>query len=248
MDTEPENLKTFSEHLEDLRRTLIKSIFFLLVGIFISIPFVPFITILLEYPLLLSGVTDDPKKFLTVLEGTSSFVIASKVVLWTGFILSSPFVVKEIIWFVFPGLTEKERKFVVFGGCFVILMFIAGILISYFFIIPAAIKMLVGMGEWLGYSQDKWFADYYFSLILRMVLLTGIAFEFPVIIVILGIAGIINSLKLRKIRRYVIVCIMFVSMILTPPDVFSMILMAIPMIILYELCIWIVYFREKKFI
>ncbi|MGZ5279215.1 MAG: twin-arginine translocase subunit TatC, partial [Pseudobdellovibrionaceae bacterium] len=149
------------------------------------------------------------------------------------------------IWkFVAPGLYSKEKKytitFLVFGSA----LFLCGVLFAYFLVFPAAFHFLMGYGG----DVDKAMItiDQYLSFFVTTSLMFGLSFELPLIIGILGISGLVSSRFLRDKRRYAVVLLAFISALVTPPDLLSMLMMLIPMVLLYELGVWIVYFAEKK--
>jgi len=102
------------------------------------------------------------------------------------------------------------------------------------------------IGEWLGKSAPFFELSNYVSFCLRLLVAFGFAFELPVVLLALGRLGIVSSSQLREKRRHAIVALMVLSMLLTPSDPYTMILMAVPLVILYELCIWIIWGWERR--
>lgn len=236
--------KPFLRHLEELRWTILWSLAVLIVAMLICLPLAPVIFRWLCAPL--SKITSHPEMFLRSLEITGAFSIALQLILWSGLILSTPVILFLIGGFVFPGLTGQERKMARATGILALLLFFLGVGLGYFITLPIALKIFFSIHGWLG-IQAEWTAPSYVAFSMQLLLLFGLAFELPVVIMGLGYFQVISSSFLRSKRRHAIVAILILAMILTPgPDVFSQIIMAIPMIILYELCVWIVWLFERQ--
>ena len=238
-----QGVKPFLSHLEDLRATLIRCVAALAVGMAIAIPLTPQIMALLERPL--RSVTDNPVQFLRSLEVAGAFTVSMKMALWAGLLFSSPFLLLFIGAFIFPGLTSKEKRAVINASGFAVVLFVAGVLFGYTFTLPAALKIMFGMHAWLG-IRPEWTVTSYVTFALQLLIGFGLVFELPTILLTLGKLGIVSSLQLRTMRRHAIVIILIVAAALTPPDVFSQLLMALPLVALYELCIWLVRLDERR--
>jgi sec-independent protein translocase protein TatC len=117
---------------------------------------------------------------------------------------------------------------------------------GYVITLQVAIRVMLRINRWLGTTCEFVELSDYVSFILRLLIAFGLAFELPVIILALGHAGVIRSAQLRNKRRHVIVGLMIVSMLLTPPDPLTLVLMAVPMALLYEACIWLIWCRERR--
>jgi sec-independent protein translocase protein TatC len=236
--------KPFLEHLADLRMTLLGCLAAWGIGMTIVMPFAPRLFTILRAPL--AKITEHPEQFLRSLEITGGFSIAMQIVLWGGLLVSAPFITFFLAWFVLPGLTCRERKVIIGSLGFVVALFILGVGIAYFITLPVALKIMFGLHAWLG-IRAEWTAISYVSFATKLLLAFGLAFELPVVVVVLGYLGIVSAAFLRTKRRHAIVIILILAMVLTPgPDVFSQIIMAIPMILLYEACIWIIWLAERK--
>jgi len=114
---------------------------------------------------------------------------------------------------------------------------------GYEFTLPLAMKIMLGLTNKLG-GEAIWNYQKYVGFTLQVLLGFGVAFQLPIVIILLGKLGIVNSDQLREKRRHVIVGLFILAMLLTPPDVATQLLMALPLIILYECCIWFLYFSE----
>lgn len=235
--------KPFLAHLEDLRIALIRCVAALAAGMAIAVPLTPQIMAVLERPL--RTVTDNPGQFLRSLEVAGAFTVSLKIALWAGLLFSSPFLLLFIGAFIFPGLTGKERRVVINASGFAVVLFVAGVLFGYVFTLPAALKIMFGMHGWLG-IRPEWTVTSYVTFALQLLIGFGLVFEMPTILLTLGKLGIVSSLQLRTMRRHAIVIILIVAAALTPPDVFSQLLMTLPLVGLYELCIWLVRVDEQR--
>ena len=154
-----------------------------------------------------------------------------------GFILSFPYVAWEVWRFIKPALYQKEKKNISGLVFFVSILFFLGVGFSYFLIVPLTVNFLLTynvMGESV---ENTPFISSYFSTVLNLVLGTGVIFQLPVFIYFLAKIGIVSPKFLKRYRRHAIVVIMILAAIITPPDVVSQILVAIPLIILYEISI-----------
>jgi sec-independent protein translocase protein TatC len=162
-----------------------------------------------------------------------------------GLLLSLPALVFIIGSFVMPGVRDVERKLLgrisIFSGG----LFLTGIAMGYKITLPLALGLMLRIGGRLG-GESIWFYNKYIAFALQLLLGFGIAFQLPVVILIMGKMGLINSTQLREKRRHMIVALLILAMLLTPPDVMTQLLMALPLILLYEFCIWFLHFSGKR--
>ena len=153
----------------------------------------------------------------------------------TGVVLAIPYLTYEFIMFVSPALTRREKRYFYFVLPWMVIMFAAGVLFSYFMLIPAAITFLLGFGGDIASPQIK--VSNYVSVVARMLLVSGFVFEMPVVITFLARIGVVTGDWLARKRKVVIVGAFILAAVLTPPDALTQIIMAVPLIILYELSI-----------
>lgn len=237
-------IKPFLAHLDDLRRALVWSASALFVGMVIAGWFAPTFFEILKAPL--HGVVPDPNKFLRSFDVTGGMSVAMQTVFWGGLLISAPVIVFSICWFVFPGLTRRERRAVLGGLLFATVLFVAGVLFGYFLALPPALKIMLWFNEWMGIGIEFFTVTSYVSFITKLLVSFGLTFELPVILLILGQLGIITSRQLRDKRRHAIVIILILAMVITPTqDPFTQLLLSGPLLALYELCIWMIWAKER---
>jgi sec-independent protein translocase protein TatC len=235
--------KPFLEHLADFRMTLLGCLAAWAVGMAVVMPFAPRLFTILCAPL--AGITEHPEQFLRSLEITGGFSIALQIVLWGGLLVSAPLITFLLARFVLPGLTRLERKVIARSLGFVVVLFGIGVGIAYFITLPVALKIMFGLHTWLD-IRAEWTAVSYVAFAVKLLLAFGLAFELPVVVVVLGYLGIVSAAFLRSKRRYAVIIILILAMLLTPPDVFSQVIMAVPMMLLFEACIGIIRLAERK--
>lgn len=227
--------KPFLDHLEDLRWTLVKIVLVLLLTTGSMFYFAPQLIKILMMPL--QGVSGEEIISLRTLRPTSGFLISLKVAFLFGALLSFPMIFYFIAHFFLPALKGKERRwlgpvFLAGGGLFAI-----GISFCFFVVLPITLSFLWGYTERMNLAND-WTIEYYTSFVMGLILIFGVVFELPIVVLGLVKASILTPEFLRQKRMYAVLGIVIMAAILTPPDVVSQILLAVPMMALYEVCIW----------
>lgn len=236
-------LKPFLSHLEDLRQALIRSALAIALGMAVALPLTPHILKLLKAPL--AGLVPNPDTFLWSMDVAGAFTSTMRITMWSGLVLSAPLLVIVIGSYLMPALTKPERRAVGGVGVFGIVLFAFGVWMGYRFTLPFALSAMFSLHSWLG-VQAQWTLTSYVTFTTQMLIAFGLAFEIPVVLLILGRLGIISSRWLRTYRRHSIVGALIIGAILTPPDVFSQVMLAGPLIALYEACVWIVWAWERS--
>ena len=175
---------------------------------------------------------------------TEAFFTYLKLSFFAGIIIAIPVILYEIWCFVTPGLYDKEKRYMIPFVFFSSIFFAAGVLFGYFAVFPIAFKFFLGFNteniRMLPSIKE------YLSFSCKFLLAFGIVFEMPVFILFLAKLGIVNEKQLRSNRKIVIVIVFIIAAFLTPPDVVSQILMAIPLIVLYEISIVVAKIFGKK--
>jgi sec-independent protein translocase protein TatC len=226
-------------HLVELRKRLMYIFAAILVGFCISYFFAPQIYEFLVRPL--AQATGGEHRRLIYTGLTEAFITYIKLSLWTGCFIAFPVIASQIWMFVAPGLYKNEQRaflpFLIATPVF----FMMGAAMAYFFVFPLAWKFFLSFENTgsLGSLPIQLEArvSEYLSLSMTVIFAFGIAFELPVILVLLTRIGLLSSAKLSAFRRYAIVLIFIAAAIMTPPDVFSQLSLALPMLALYELSI-----------
>jgi len=222
----------FSGHLEELRKRLVICFIAIGIGFIISYGFKEKIFHYLTMPLI-SAMQADEKLIFTGLP--EAFFTYLKVSLLSGLMLSAPVILYQFWLFVAPGLYDKERKPLIPIVLLSSFFFIGGALFGYFIVFPVGFKFFLGfatetirplpsMREYLSFSS-------------MLLLAFGLVFELPLVIIFLARLGIVSVEFLKKNRKYAILLFFVVAAILTPPDVVTQIMMAVPLMALYEISI-----------
>lgn len=236
--------KPFLVHLEDLRCTLLWCVGLLALGLLAAIAPAPWILEQLKLPVAAAGV--DPDTFLRVIRVTGGLAITMRIILWTGVLLSLPAMLVAVGWFVFPGLTRRERRTVTGAIGAAAVLFAGGVAMGYFITLPVALRWMLRLNEWIGVECEFVELGDYVSFVLKLLIAFGLVCELPIVLLTLGSLGIVSSDMLRSKRRHVVVVLMIVAMFLTPPDPFTLLLMAVPMTLLYEVTIWLIWALERR--
>ena len=176
----------------------------------------------------------------------TAFVIATKVAFYGGLVVASPFIFFFVAEFVFPALKMREKKYVYRGLSFGLGLFLTGVSFCYFVMMPVALAVSAQYADWFGIKATQWLAEDYISFVCKFMLGMGIGFEMPVVILTLVKIGLLNYAILKAARRYVIVIAFVLGAILTTPEVITQVLMAIPLLALYEISVWITWYWERK--
>jgi sec-independent protein translocase protein TatC len=225
--------ETFISHLIELRSRLLKAIVAVLAVFVCLTPFAKDIYSLVAQPLmhaLPAGAT------MIATDVTGTFLVPLKVTLLAAFLIALPVVLWQAWAFVAPGLYKHEQKLALPLIVSSVTFFFLGMSFAYFVVFPWVFRFFVGftpVGVQMMTDIDK-----YLSFVLWMFVAFGATFEIPVVIVILVRLGIVPLAKFKEIRRYVLVAVVVVAAVITPPDVVSQLMLAIPMYILYELGIF----------
>jgi len=221
--------QTIVTHLIELRTRLIRSLLAILLVFLCLFPWAAELYALLAQPLL-EKLPQGTQMIAT--DVTTPFFVPVKVTLMAAFLLALPYVLLQIWRFVAPGLYANEKRFLLPMILASMVLFIAGMGFAYFVVFPAVFGFVIASApQGVAVMTD---IDKYLSFALGMFLAFGISFQVPVIVVVLAHLGMVTPAKLREARPYVIVGAFVVGAIMTPPDVISQFLLAVPMWLLYE--------------
>ncbi|MCC7300643.1 MAG: twin-arginine translocase subunit TatC [Verrucomicrobia bacterium] len=238
--------QSFLEHLEEFRTMLIRCLMAVAIATVVCIPLAKPLLNWLKAPLLRVAEQNHYTLELITTSPVEGFVQVMKIIFCTGILLSLPFIIYFVACFVFPGLKAKEQKLLVYGGLAGAVLFAGGVTLCYSVTLPIAIKIMFYFNNYLG-TTANWKIDTYLSFVMQLLIGFGLIFELPLILLLLGHLGVISTAQMRKYRRHVIIAILIIAMALTPgPDVISQLQMAIPLYILYEVCILILLIRNRK--
>ncbi|MGO8930774.1 MAG: twin-arginine translocase subunit TatC [Limisphaerales bacterium] len=180
------------------------------------------------------------------LSPAGSFIVATKVAFYGGLVLASPFIFYFVAHFVFPALKMREKKYTYRGLAFGGSLFMAGVCFCYFILMPVALAASVQYAQWLGFTANQWRAEDYVGFVCKFMLGMGIGFELPVVVLTLVKIGVLNYRILASGRRYVIVISAVLGAVLTTPEIITQILMAVPLYMLYEICVWVAWYWERQ--
>jgi sec-independent protein translocase protein TatC len=224
------NKESISSHLLELRTRLIRVLICLGILSVAGIPFASQIYAFVASPLL--DILPVGSSMIAT-QVTSPFMAPLKLVLFTALLITMPYLFYEIWMFMSPGLYKNEKSFVAPLMISTILLFSAGVAFAYLVVLPIIFKFFIGVApESIQVMTD---INQYLSFVIKLIFAFGIAFEIPVATFLLIRTGIAKKESLIKARPYLIILFFVIGMLLTPPDIFSQLFLAIPMWILFEL-------------
>ena len=229
------------EHLLELRRRLMWTIGGLLLCFLALMPFAQQLYTFVAQPLM---ATLPAGTSMIATDVIAPFFVPVKVTLMAAFLLSLPHTLYQVWAFIAPALYQNEKRLVMPLVLSSVLLFFAGMAFAYFLVFPLVFKFLAGVtpvGVNMATDIDK-----YLSFILGMFVAFGATFEVPVVVVLLNRMGVVSLAQLRQARPYVIVGAFVRAAVITPPDVISQVLLAVPLIVLYEAGLWFCRFIHPR--
>ncbi|MFA9229280.1 MAG: twin-arginine translocase subunit TatC [Microgenomates group bacterium] len=255
------------EHLKELRNRILISVVVLgvacIIGYFLWVP----IFHVLSVPMCNAMADYGQKCQFVLIKLQEGFFVAVKIAVWAGFAMSFPVIAFQLWRFVAPGLYRNEKSaflpFLIASPA----MFIAGAAFAYYLILPGAFKFFLSYQSDFGAAMNpdgavpvvtdtlaqsgagvlyQGSVESFLSLTMQFVMAFGLCFQLPVLLTLMGKAGLISSGGLRATRRYAVVAILSVAAVATPPDVMSQLIMFFAVYPLYELSIWLIAGFEKK--
>jgi sec-independent protein translocase protein TatC len=230
---------TLTGHLEELRNRIIISLAALLVCSAICLPFSSAILAALRVP------ARGALGRLVYFGPEEAFLVYMRIGVIAGLILSFPVIAYQAWAFVSPAVGRDLRRYAAYFVASSTLAFVSGCAFAFFVLLPAALKFLLGIG---GQDMEPVIsAARYISFVTASMLACGAVFEMPVAAFFLARAGVLTSAAMRRKFKYALAAIMIVAAVITPTaDVFNMMLLALPMLVLYEVSIWVAFAAEKK--
>jgi sec-independent protein translocase protein TatC len=231
-----------TSHLEELKARIIRILITIGIGFGVCYLFKEWSFKVITKPLIAALPAHSSMIFTGLPE---AFFIHMKIAFFASLFLTAPYTLFEIWRFVSPGLYKKEKRLVIPFLFFSTLLFSGGILFGYFIALPPAFRFFVSFST--DFLKPMISFREYLSLTLKFLLAFGLSFEMPIFIFFLAKIGVVNSKMLAKQRRFAILIIFIVAAVFTPsPDVISQILMAVPLLILYEVGIILAKFAKKE--
>ena len=217
-------------HLLELRSRLLRVILFIFVAIVIGAPFASDLFSFFASPLLASFPENSS---MIATQVTSPFMAPFKLLIFSAFLISMPYLFYELWSFIAPGLFENEKSFVgplIFST---VILFTMGVAFAYFVVCPIIFKFFIGIApESVIVMTD---ITQYIGFVMKLVFAFGIAFEIPIATFLLVSSGVVKKSTLATSRPYLILLFFVIGMLLTPPDIFSQLFLAIPMWLLFEI-------------
>ena len=229
MSESEQGQESFLSHLVELRNRLVWSLIAVVVVFVCLVPWAKDIYHLLSEPML-AQLPKGGRMIAT--EITSPFFIPFKVTFLAAVVISLPILLYQTWAFVAPGLYAHEKRLVAPLVIASTLLFVCGMAFAYFLVFPTVFRVMQAFTP----AGVEWMPDIgtYLSFVTNMFLAFGVTFEVPIVVILLVRMGVVSVQKLREIRPYVIVCAFIVAAVVTPPDVTSQVLLALPLCLLYE--------------
>jgi len=221
--------ESFLSHLVELRNRLVWSLIAVVVVFVCLVPWAKDIYHLLSEPML-AQLPKGGRMIAT--EITSPFFIPFKVTFLAAVVISLPVLLYQTWAFVAPGLYTHEKRLVAPLVIASTILFVCGMAFAYFLVFPTVFRVMQAFTP----TGVEWMPDIgtYLSFVINMFLAFGVTFEVPIVVILLVRMGVVSVKKLKEIRPYVIVCAFIVAAVVTPPDVTSQVLLALPLCLLYE--------------
>jgi len=237
---EVEDEMSFLEHLEELRWRILYALIGIVLGAIVAWIFIDYlINFILLIPARDAGIT------LQNLRPFGQLFLYFQIAILIGFVISIPNIFYQLWKFISPALRQKERKYITGIVIFSSLCFFTGIVFAYFGLLPFTLKFAVSFGT--PEIENNFAVSEYFSIILSVMIAAGVVFELPMLSFFLSKIGIVNPKLMRKYRRHSIIVILILAAILTPTvDPVGQVMLAVPLVFLYEISIFISKIAHRK--
>ena len=241
--------KPFLEHLEDLRTMIVRIVMTLIISTIATFVFYQELFIAILYPLVLAGFAkniEEARSILINIDVAGPFMMAVNVSLIAAVIISFPLLLIFLLQFILPGLKDNEKKLIFPAIAIGTGLFLSGATFAYWVVLPKALQFFAEFAASVG-AKQMWALNEYITFTTRFILVFGVSFELPVIVMALVKLDILNYKIMKSTWRHAIVAITLFAAVITPtPDVFTLMLMSGPLYILYAICVWLAYTMEKK--
>lgn len=242
--TDGDVVKPFLDHLEDLRWMLIKMVSTLVAGMVVSFFFRTELFSVMIDPL--HAISSNPREVLIFTKPAESIMLSLTLAFYAGIILTFPILLFFLLEFILPALTRKEKKFVMPGIGIGFILFLTGVVACYYLVLPQTMHWLYADSVKLG-IKPTWIASEYFSFVTRLCFGFGLLGELPPVMTVLAMLGVVTHAWLAKTRAYAVVIILALAAFIAPtPDPMTFLMLGIPIILFYEICIWIIWLLERN--
>lgn len=236
--------KPFLDHVEDLRRMVMRMAVALGVCTGAAFFFRAALASFVQAPLL--AVDPDRAGNLQSLGVADSMTISLKLAFYAGLVIAFPALLYFLAEFVLPALTSRERRVVLLASAVGFGLFLCGAAFAFFAVLPATLEFFFQDAQAMQW-RPMWTVGEYYSFTTQFVLAFGLAFELPVVVLALVKTGLLEHAQMKATRPYAIVVIFLLAAVITPTsDIFTLLLMGAPMVLLYEACIWIAWWMERR--
>lgn len=234
----------FFEHLGELRQRLTKAVIALVIGTFIGFILAGPMLEILRQPYCIIREQQAQSCELQIIDPTGTIMVYFRVALMIGGILSIPLVTYQLLMFILPGLTDRERRYVLLSIPATTVLFLIGTLFTWFILMPPALGFLEGFQPTI--FKPEWTADLYISFVTSLVFWMGVAFQTPLVFFLVSLLGLVSAGTLIRQWRVAIVGASIAAALITPTiDPVNMFLVMAPLMALYGLSIILVFFGRK---
>ncbi|MBX8946525.1 MULTISPECIES: twin-arginine translocase subunit TatC [Lysinibacillus] len=235
------NNQTVIEHIEELRKRLYFAVVFFVIAVagafFLAEPLIHFLQS-----------SETAQSFsLNAFRITDSIKIYFQMIFYIALLLTSPIILYQLWAFISPGLYEKERRVTLSYIPFTFILFVAGIVFSYFILFPYVLNFMIDLSDRLGVQLTIGINEY-FSFLFQITLPFGFVFQLPIVLLFFARLGILNPQVMTKNRKYAYFGLFVIAAMITPPDLMSHLIVTVPMFLLYEFSVWVAKIGYRKYL
>lgn len=235
------NNQTVIEHIEELRKRLYFAVVFFVIAVvgafFLAEPLIHFLQS-----------SETAQSFsLNAFRITDSIKIYFQMIFYIALLLTSPIILYQLWAFISPGLYEKERTVTLSYIPFTFILFVAGIVFSYFILFPYVLNFMIDLSARLGVQLTIGINEY-FSFLFQVTIPFGVIFQLPIVLLFFARLGILNPQVMTKNRKYAYFALFVIAAMITPPDLMSHLIVTVPMFLLYEFSVWVAKIGYRKYL